>query len=247
MILCVDVGNTAIKMGVVAGERVVRRAVVASDATERDLARACARVVGRARSVEAAALSSVRPRVTVPVARVVSRVTGLYPIIVNHRTPMPIGIAVRYPARVGSDRLCSACGAVGTRGKDAIVIDVGSAITVNLVLDRVFVGGVIMPGPATALAALHHFTEQLPSLDIEAPWRERIDDTESAMRWGTLFAAAGGIRLAVAMLDDRSGRRPKRFVTGGHAARIGRWLPRGWRRAPDLTLLGLARVARLKA
>lgn len=244
MILCVDVGNTAVKIGWVSGGRVVRRAFVASDASERDVARAIARVVRDAPRVEAAALSSVRPDKTVAMARAVSRVTGLYPIVVNHRTPMPIEIAVRRPARVGTDRLCAACGALGARGRDAIVIDAGSAITVNLVRDRVFLGGVIMPGPATSLSAMHEFTAQLPRLDIEAPAPARIDDTESAMRWGVLLAAAGGVRLAVAMLDERSGRRPKRVLTGGHAGRIGRWLPSTWERVPDLTLLGLARIAR---
>jgi type III pantothenate kinase len=223
---------------------VVRRTVVASDAAERDIARACARVVRGARRIEAAAVSSVRPDKTVAVARAVARVTGLYPIVVNHRTPMPIEIAVRWPARVGTDRLCAACGALGPRGRDAIVIDAGSAITVNLVRNRVFLGGVIMPGPATSLFAMHEFTAQLPSLDIEAPAPSRIDDTESAMRWGALLSAAGGVRLAVGMLDERCRRHPKRVLTGGHAGRIGRWLPSTWQRVPDLTLLGLARIAR---
>lgn len=244
MILCVDVGNTAVKIGLVSKGRVVRRAVMASDAVERDVVRACARVVQNARRLEAAALSSVRPDRTVLVARAVSRATGLYPIVVNHRTPMPIEIAVRRPARVGTDRLCAACGAVGERGRDAIVVDIGSAVTVNLVRDRVFLGGVIMPGPATSLAAMHEFTAQLPRLDLESPTPGRFDDTESAMRWGALLSTAGGVRLAVAMLEERSGRRPRRFLTGGHAGRIGRWLPPNWQREPDLTLLGLSRIAR---
>jgi pantothenate kinase type III len=90
MILCVDVGNTAIKIGLVSKGRVVRRALVASGVAERDVVRACARVVRNSRGIEASALSSVRPDQTVLVARAVSRVTGLYPIVVNHRTPMPI-------------------------------------------------------------------------------------------------------------------------------------------------------------
>jgi type III pantothenate kinase len=244
MILCVDVGNTAVKIGLVSKGRVVRRAVVESEAGERDVVRACARVVRDARSLEASALSSVRPGKTVLVARAVSRATGLYPIVVNYRTPMPIEIAVRHPARVGTDRLCAACGALGERARDAIVVDVGSAVTVNLIRNRVFLGGVILPGPATSLAALHAFTAQLPRLDIDAPTPARIDDTESAMRWGALLSAAGGVRLAVAMLDEHSGSRPKRYLTGGHAGRIGRWLPPTWHREPDLTLLGLSRIAR---
>ncbi len=246
MILCVDVGNTASKFALVRGTRVVRRAVVASDAGAREMTRACAEILRAARSVEAAAVSSVRPTATDAVVRAIAGATGLYPTVVNHRTPMPIRISVRNPDRVGTDRLCAACGAVGERGKSAIVITVGSAITVNLVRNRVFLGGVIMPGPAMSLAAMHALTAQLPKLDVAAR-PSRIDDTESAMRWGSTLAGAGGIRLAVVMLDGRAGGRPARFLTGGYADRVSDWLPNGWTRSPDLTLLGLARIARLAA
>ncbi len=245
MILCVDAGNTATKVAVVDGARVSRAVVVPVGASEREMARACARILRGVRLLEAAAISSVRPRATNSLVRVVARATGLYPMVVNHRTPMPIDIDVRRPARVGSDRLCAACGAVRGRRRDAIVITAGSAITVNLVLDRVFLGGVIMPGPAMSLEAMHAFTAQLPRLDLEPP-PTRIDDTEPAMRWGATFAAAGGIRLAVEMLDRRAGRSPGRFVTGGHGPRLRAWLPRSFALAPDLTLLGLARIASLK-
>ncbi len=243
MILCVDMGNTASKFALVGGTRVVRRAVAASSAGERQMERACERIVRGARSPEAAVLSSVRPGVTDAVVRAIVRTTGLYPIVVNHRTPMPIRIGVRRPDRVGTDRLCAACGAIGERRRHAIVITVGSAITVNLVRNRVFQGGVIMPGPATALAALHASTAQLPKIEAAGPMPVRIDDTESAMRLGATLACAGGIRMAVETLDRRVGGHPRRFVTGGYAAMIDPFLPSSWTRSPDLTLLGLARIA----
>ncbi len=244
MILCVDIGNTATKIATVRGERVVRRAVVGARAGEREVARALARVVRGAR-LEAAALSSVRPRATDGVVRAIVRASGLYPTVVNHRTPMPIDLAVRFPARVGTDRLCAACGAVGGRGRDAIVVTVGSAVTVNVVLDRVFVGGVIMPGPAMALASMHAFTAQLPKLALGSRVPLRIDDTASAMRWGALLSVAGGIRLAADMLETRSRTRPRRYLTGGDAFLIAPWLGSRWKRVDDLTLHGLARIARL--
>lgn len=244
MILCVDIGNSATKIATVNGTRVVRQAVVPAKAPVREIARACARVVRGVRTLDAAALTSVRPGATDAVVRIVAGLTGQYPIVVNHRTPMPLRIAVRRPEKVGTDRLCAACGALGSRRRDAIVITVGSAITVNLIRNRVFLGGVIMPGPAMSLTAMHVSTALLPDLDVDAPAPSRIDDTESAMHWGAVLAGAGGVRLAVEMLDRRAGRRSTRFVTGGYAPRLGRWLPAGWKSAPDLTLLGLAAIAR---
>ena len=245
MILCVDIGNTATKIALVAGRRITRRAVIDAGANERALGRAVANVLRGRRPLNGAALCSVRPQATDAVVRAIVRASGLYPTVVNHRTPMPIDLAVRQPARVGTDRLCAACGALDARRRDAIVVTVGSAITVNLVVDRVFMGGVIMPGPGMSLAAMHTFTAQLPQLALAAAAPVRFDDTESAMRWGAVLSAAGGIQLAVDMLHQRARRCPVRFITGGDAARVARWLPHGWKHVPDLTLVGLARIVTL--
>ena len=246
MILAVDIGNSATKVALVSGERVTRRAVIDARAGDRVLAATLVRTVRGVRTLEAAAISSVRPRATDAMVRAVVRATGLFPVVVNHRTAMPIDIAVRYPARVGADRLCAACGAIKGSRRDAIVITVGSAITVNLVLDRTFLGGVIMPGPVMSLAAMHAVTAKLPALDLGATAPRRFDDTESAMRWGALLAGSGGIEKAVDILDRRARKRLPRVITGGDAVQVARSLPRSYRFEPDLTLLGLARIARTK-
>ena len=75
MILCVDIGNTASKIALVAGARVTRRAVVPALTSERELARACARVLRGTGSLDAAAVSSVRPRATDAVVRMIVRAT----------------------------------------------------------------------------------------------------------------------------------------------------------------------------
>src|SRR5262245_6522483 len=181
MILCVDIGNSATKIALVRGARVAARAVISADTSARSIDLGLIRVLRGVRDLDGAAVCSVRPAATDELVRSVMRRTGYHPIVVNHRTPMPIAIAVRQPERVGTDRLCAACGAMRGRRRDAIVITVGTAITVNLVRNRVFRGGVIMPGIAMSLAAMHHFTAQLPKLDLSGP-PKRIDDTESAMR-----------------------------------------------------------------
>jgi type III pantothenate kinase len=244
MILCVDIGNTATKMGLLRGGRVTARVVTPAEERARAIDQALIRLLRRARNLDGVAISSVRPAATDEWVRAVMRRTGYHPIVVNHRTPMPIGIAVRQPERVGSDRLCAAAGAIRGRRRDAIVITVGTAITVNLVRNRVFRGGVIMPGIGMSLAAMHHFTAQLPKLDLSGPSPGRIDDTESAMRWGALLSGAGGIRLAVDLLEKGSRRRTPRLATGGDTPRIAPWLPPNTLQSPDLTLLGLASIAR---
>ena len=244
MMLCVDIGNTSTKIAAVRGARVLRATRVPSGAPAHEVARAVARVARPEQAIARALVSSVRPASTARVVRAIARATGVDAIVVTHRTPMPVSIGVRRPERVGTDRLCAACGATRGGRRSAIVVDAGSAITVDLVVDRRFLGGVILPGPSTSLRALHQFTARLPSIDFArgplAP--RRIDDTESAMRWGATLGAAGGIRAAAAMLEARVGKRLTTVLSGGHAARLCLLLPRHWQLVPDLTLLGLAAI-----
>ena len=241
MILCVDIGNTSIKLARVEGRRVAGLQRIASRASAREMARAVERVVGP--GVTNAAIASVRPASTGMMRRAVDDALGRAPLVVTHRTRLPIEIATRRPARVGVDRLCAACGALPGRARNAIVIDAGSAITVDLVLDRKLTGGLIIPGPQMMLSALNHFTAQLPALRMD-PAGGRVDDTAPAMQTGAEIGAAGAILAAVRFLEDRAGRRVPVWLGGGHAGLLSPHFPTTWKRSPHLTLLGLADIAR---
>jgi type III pantothenate kinase len=238
--LCVDIGNSAIKCACVERGRVGRVVTVPAAAGADAIGAALARAAGRS-AIGRVAVASVRPPATPRVVRAARRELGLEPLLVSHRLRLPIVLSTRLPQRVGADRICAAAAA----GPDAIVVDAGSAITVDLVVGGRFLGGVILPGPAMSLAALHAFTAQLPDLALPPAPSRRINDTRSAMGWGAWLSAAGGIRAAVEMLEARSGRRPVRWLTGGHAARLRPRLPGRWRLDPVLTLRGLDRIAQL--
>jgi type III pantothenate kinase len=243
MILCIDIGNTSIKFAVVANREVVESAHTRTGASATEIERALVRVMNA--YVGAAALSSVSPSVTKNVAASIRRITGMRPLVVTSGVKMPITIGTRQPSKVGVDRLCAACGALTERKRNAIIVDIGSAITVDLVLDRVFMGGLIMPGPQMSLSALHHFTAQLPDLKLSAARGDRFDDTASAMLTGASVGTAGAIRAAVELLERRAARRGiPVWLTGGHASRLEKRLPRTYKSMPGLTLIGLAEISR---
>ncbi|MEM9660278.1 MAG: type III pantothenate kinase, partial [Planctomycetota bacterium] len=78
-----------------------------------------------------------------------------------------LDVRVRQPERVGVDRLMNAVAANSIRpiGRPAIVVDLGTAITVDLISQEgAFEGGAIVPGPAMAISALHQQTVSLPEL-----------------------------------------------------------------------------------
>ena len=112
-----------------------------------------------------------------------------YPVLwFNNKTPVPIGIKYRTPQTLGSDRVAAAVGAAGqVPGRNLMVIDAGSAITIDIVdKEGNFVGGNIAPGVNMRFKALHAFTGRLPLIDQEGDTPTHGYDTETAIRSGVI-------------------------------------------------------------
>ena len=131
---------------------------------------------------------------------------------------LPITVAVDFPEKVGIDRLLGAVAAnrLRTPGHAAVTVDVGTAMTINLVdATGVFVGGVIVPGPRLMANALHDGTAKLPLVDLE--FLESAfpgKNTEDAITTGIDFALAGAVQMYVQRVKGR-GNDPEVFLTGG--------------------------------
>lgn len=91
------------------------------------------------------------------------RRAGLWVLEMTSTTPVPIGNDYLTPETLGVDRLAAAVGVVKCMGyKDCLIVDFGTAITIDLVENGVFRGGNISPGMRTRFRALHDYTQRLP-------------------------------------------------------------------------------------
>jgi type III pantothenate kinase len=163
---------------------------------------------------------------------------------------VPITIRVEEPARVGIDRLLAALAADRLRQRDraAIVVDLGTAITVDLVdVDGAFAGGAILPGIATSARALAEQTDALPRVSLEfldqppaALGKSTVPAIESGIYWG----AIGAIRELVSQLSAPFQIRPDLFITGGASRQVADLLKThgAVRHVPNLVLSGIALV-----
>jgi type III pantothenate kinase len=158
---------------------------------------------------------------------------------------MPITIDMARPERVGIDRLADVVAASRLCGPDetAIVVDHGSAITVNLVSGGTFLGGAIMPGTTMAARALNEFTDGLPLVSVTDVPQMLERSTEGAIQFGLTWGAVGAVRELVARLSSGSSA-PRVFVTGGGGGALAALLAQDDRPAPQfiphLTLAGAA-------
>lgn len=142
--------------------------------------------------------------------------------VLNRATDLPLTLDVIAPERVGIDRLLDAVAAKRrlNAGESAILIDAGSAVTVDYLDEsHVFRGGSIFPGLRLMARSLHDYTALLPLVKVETPLPEVPGrDTIPAMQTGVFHAVAGGIERLARLLTERAASLPRIFVTGGDGA-----------------------------
>jgi type III pantothenate kinase len=172
------------------------------------------------------------------------------PITLLAAGDLPLRVALPRPDMVGIDRLLDALAANRLRqpGRPAVVVDVGTAITVDLVsADGAFQGGAILPGLAMSAQALHTFTDLLPLIDVselDGPPAPLGKDTVAAMQSGLFWGAVGAIRELVARLAADFPTGAEVFLTGGAGPAVAALLGESARHVPHLTLAGIALAAR---
>jgi len=140
--------------------------------------------------------------------------------------PIPIKTDVDQPERVGTDRLLTALAAYRRFNRECIVVDFGTAITVNAVrADGTFAGGAIFPGLAMMARALSEGTALLPA--VQAPTAAPLAgrNTEEAVAAGILRGAAGAVTGLIAAARRVVGTDACVVLTGGAAPVVADLLP----------------------
>ena len=248
MILVFDVGNTETTIGMFAGEALKGhwRIVSGVERTADEfgvLLRGLLTLDGlNLEAIDGAAIGSVVPRITDSLANACRSLTKGRVILVDARAGLPISLDVDEPLTVGADRLINTLAASRLLGRDAIVVDMGTATTFDCITsDGVFLGGVIAPGVQTALDTLVRRTSKLPATELVVPPSVIGKRTEDCIRAGVMFGQAEAIDGIVRRIKESWPRpqTPTVVATGGLAETF-RALCREFDRVePHLTLIGL--------
>ena len=134
----------------------------------------------------------------------------------NNDIPTPLSIEYATPHTLGSDRIAAAVGAWNEQpGNNMLVIDAGSAITIDFV-DRQgrYKGGNIAPGVKMRLKALHEFTGRLPLVEKEGETPTFGYDTKTAIRSGVIKGICHEIDGYINEIREKYGN-VLVFLTGG--------------------------------
>lgn len=245
MILAVDVGNTETVLGLFDELELVRlwRLSTVRGRTADELALI---VDGLLRRAPAGAPAHVIVASVVPALNRIwadaGERLGVPLAFLDGAARLPIRLDVDHPLEVGADRIANTLAVSRLHGRDAIVVDLGTATTCDCVTaDGVFMGGTIAPGPLTALDHLSRMTAQLPQVEIAKPARVIGRNTLDCIRSGGFYAVVDGIDGMVRRIrEEWEGGDPIVVATGGLAELIGRHCETVDRIEPALTLTGLA-------
>lgn len=235
MLLAIDVGNTDITAGLFRGARLVARGRVPTHGSLQALFRS---LKARPKELEGVIVSSVVPRATASLKQALKRLR-LKPWILGENLRAPIKNRTRIPSQVGQDRLANGVAAFHLYGGPAIVVDFGTAVTLDLVSARCeYLGGLIVPGVGIALEALVSRAALLPKIALAPPTEFLGRDTRQSMRSG-LFHGYGALCDGIVAGLKKIAPGARVIATGGHC-----WLMASYCRSvqivnPDLTLQGL--------
>lgn len=227
MLLAIDIGNTSINNGIFDGEVLKKSFRIPSNA--RNLRSTYQRRSGK--DIKKVIIVSVVPQVLKNVERALNRKI----MVVGRDVDSGIKNLYKNPKQVGHDRLVNARAAYELYGGSSIVVDFGTAITIDVVnKKKEYLGGVIMPGVEISLEALSNKAELLPKVKLQKPKGVLGKDTRQSMINGAVYGFSSMCDGIIA----RYGRK-KVIATGGMSRLIAPYCKSIDKIDPELTLKGL--------
>lgn len=252
----VDVGNTRIKWGAVGPSGAVARIVsLPDDPTAWQTQLAEWAEAGLLPAASLWAVASVQPARCERLKRWLEA-GGCRVVQLSRAAELPLKVGLAEPDKAGIDRLLNGVAAkrVLPAGRPAVLIDAGSAVTIDwLDEEHVFQGGLIAPGLDLMAKALNSYTALLPVVEVTLPVPELpAGRTTTAMQAGIFLSVSGCIRESVRLYASKSRTPPRVFFTGGQAPLLSRGMRlesesappwHDWLLWPEQTLLGILYAA----
>lgn len=247
MLLAVDAGNTHTVLGLFEGE-VMRAHWRVSTRVERTADELGIQMLAllRIENLDAAAVdgvivASVVPDVDRIIADAVRRYFGCEAQFVGAGVDHGIPILYDTPADVGADRIVNAVAAMARYGSPVLILDFGTATTLDVVSSRgEYLGGTITPGIGVSAEALFRRAARLRRVDVRRPervvGRTTAESIQSGLFYGYVGLVEGLIRRARAEIGAPDA---PVIATGGLAGVLAAELPFLREVDPWLTLSGL--------
>jgi type III pantothenate kinase len=249
VLLAIDIGNTQTSFGVFDKDKLLHhwRAETRVPRTSDEYASFLYPLLGKAgladASWEGVALCSVVPAADATLQRFCTQYLKAAPVRIDNTLDLGVKISVDFPAEVGADRLANAAYAARFLELPAVVIDLGTATTFDVITKDGYQGGIILPGPRLGVAALSGNTAKLPPIDLGFPksviGKNTVACIQSGMSYGYLDLLEGLLGRILAEVGPC-----EVALTGGLSYLFQQKLKAKAQYLPNLTLEGTALLYR---
>ena len=224
MLLAIDIGNTNLVIGGIRDDQLLFKARIATDRLRtsdqygveiKNMIEAFGHSISE---IDDCIISSVVPPVFNSVKTGVIKVIGKQPMVVGPGLKTGLNIHMDVPSQVGSDRIVIAVAALAEYSAPLILMDLGTATTIEVVEpDNVYMGGIIFPGVRVSLDALTSRTAQLPGISLDQPKNVIGKNTVDCMRSGMMYGTAAMLDGLIDRIEEELGHPSTLIATGGLA------------------------------
>jgi type III pantothenate kinase len=240
-LLAICIGNTRTRFGAFAGDKLEQSVIVPNanfTAISGEIERLYRPIADSGDAV--VMIASTSAPMTGRIVEQVHKRLGAKVIRVEQDMPVPIGKQLDPEAIVGEDRLLNAAAAYDVMRQACVVVDAGTAITVDFVDGTgTFHGGAIAAGVQIMLNGLADGATELPGVEMAAPTEPIGHSTVEAIRSGVFYGVRGMVRELTEHYAEVAGLFPVVIATGGDAELLFKDFELIDRTVPDLTLLGM--------
>lgn len=245
MLLVFDIGNTNTVMGIYRGTELVNQWRLTSKKQTADevgfmiLGLLSASGINK-EDIDAAIFGSVVPSLDEMFLEGVRKYIGLEAMRVSTELDTGLTIKMKNQTGLGADRLLNAVAGIAKYGAPLIVVDLGTAITFDVVSrEGAYLGGIIAPGMELSMESLFKRTAQLPQIELTAPAHYIGGDTIEAIQSGIIYGTVGMVDKMIKGIFGELGGPCTVVATGGHAPIIAKYSNRVDHVDQWLTLDGL--------
>jgi type III pantothenate kinase len=255
VLLAVDVGNTHITLGVYDEEELVSSWRISTDreSTADEYGMLLTQLFAsqglNLKAIDAIIIASVVPPLTASLEEAGLKYFGVSPIFVGPGVKTGMPIKFDNPREVGADRIVNGVAAFRKYGGPAIVVDLGTATTFDVISAQgEYLGGAITPGVGIATEALFTHTAKLPRVELIKPATIIGKNTVVCMQAGIMYGLRGQVKEIVGrMKRELGGGQVQVIATGGYAHLLEGEMDLVDRVDPLLTLEGLRIIYQLNA
>ena len=242
MILCFDIGNTNIVLGIVENKKIINtfRFVTNATLTEDEYYHKIQNVT-QGITIEGVIISSVVPALDNIFNMMIKKYFNISPLFVGPGMKSGLKLKIEVPKSLGSDLLCDAVGAVNKFGGPVIIVDLGTATKFIVVNDKdEYLGGAIAPGMNGSLNSLISNAAKLSHTALAKPHNIIGNDTTSCIQSGMIYGTASMIDGMVNQMIKELGLPNTNVVlTGGLAPLIKDILTINYYYEPNILIDGL--------